>query len=531
MKLGHWVRSGDVALGAGLAGVLFTLRTMIFSAFTLVPGDAGDTRFVQLLLEYSLRWLTGHEGGRPYWDLPVFYPVKNTLAYSETLLGVAPLYWIWRVVGIGPDSSYAIWLILILALNFAASLLFFRRGLGMGILASTAGAWLIAFGSPRIAQLNHPQLAPIFWGMIALHALARQWRAPGPRPWIWPWVYGLAMALQFYSGFYSALFFALGSAILLLVALVLPKARRAFLAGLRAPAVWGSWLGAGVVSLLTLEPMAAHYLEAAHTVGVREYWVVEAWLPRIASWLFLGEPSWIYGWLSPLKAFQDLPMAHEQMIGIGLVTSALVILGFWRGWRVRASARTAGVTLAVLLVTSTYFPHVGSLWRIWYSVIPGVSALRSVSRIGIFLLIPAAYGLALWVESKPARWALAIGLGLVFLEQGRSVPSFDMPRARETITAIREEIESKNCSMFFADVVQAYEPPWKYQIDAMWAAVQTGIPTLNGYSGNFPANWGLYDITVRSVPQLDELRNASKQWSLEHGLDPAQVCQVTVRAK
>src|SRR6476646_7358941 len=141
-----------IPLGTGLLGILFTLRTLIFSGFRLVPGDAGDTRFVQLLMEYGYRWLGGHEGGRPYWDLPVFYPVKNALAYSESMLGVAPFYWIWRLLGFGPDTSYSLWLITVLAATFAAGYLLFRRGLGFGELAASAGAWFLAFGSPRIAQ-------------------------------------------------------------------------------------------------------------------------------------------------------------------------------------------------------------------------------------------------------------------------------------------------------------------------------------------------------------------------------------------
>jgi hypothetical protein len=519
-----------IPAGAGVFGLILTLRTLIFSGFRLVPGDPGDTRFVELMMEYSYRWLAGRQGARPYWDLPVFYPVKNALAYSETMLGVAPFYWLWRALGIGPDASYALWLIVMLAATFAAGYLLFRRGLRLGEPAAAASAWLLAFGSPRIAQLNHPQLTPVFWGVLAVYAAVRAWREPGPRPWVWPWVFGGAMALQFYTGFYLGSFFAIGTVLALMITLALPSVRSAFLRALRDPVVRGSWLAAGVVSLLSLAPMASHYLEAAHTVGLREYWAVEAWLPRIPSWFYLGDSSWLYGWLSPLEMFQSLPMSHEQQLGIGLVTPALVLLGLFQARRERPAARIALGVLLGLLVTSTCVPPLHSLWRLWYYTLPGVTALRSVSRIGIFLLLPAAFGLGLWVERYRSKAAILVaGLALVALEQARGVPSFDIQHARATISAMRAEIESKGCMIFFANVTDATEAPWKYQIDAMWAAVETSIPTLNGYSGNFPADWGaLYDITVRSPAQLTALRNASAAWSLEHGVNPASVCQVTV---
>jgi hypothetical protein len=507
-------------------GLLFSLFPMWISGLRFVPGDAGDVRFVQLLMEHSYQWLGGHAGGRAFWDFPAFYPVKNTLAYSETLLGVAPFYWFWRLLGAGPDLAYALWLIVMLSLNFWVGRFFLKRGLGLGELAASSGAFLLAFGSPRIAQLNHPQLTPIFYAVLAAYALMKA-VTPGRRAEIWPWVAGACCVLQFYAGYYTAIFLVISVVIGAGCALCVPVLRKQILTSLASRRVLTSWISAGLVACVALYPMASHYLAAAHTVGVREYWAVEAWLPRIQSWLYLGSSSWLYGWADFIRAFKVLPMGHEQQAGIGLLTPALVVWGLIGGWKGRPAARVAACILGVLLITSTLLPPGFSLWRIWYAIIPGVSALRSVSRIGIFLLFPAALGLAFWVDARAlpkGAWLLFF----VFLEQGRGVPAFDIVGARRTIDAIKDELNHRQCEVFFVTVRDGREPAWKYQIDAMWAAVESGVPTINGYSGNFPGDWGnLYDIAVRSPDQQAQLERSAEAWALEHR--NAKPCNIAVR--
>ncbi len=88
------------------------------------------------------------------WSPPIFYPVPNTAAYTDILLGVAPLYWPWRVVGFAPDTSYQLWMLTVVSFNYVAAVVCCRRLLKVGWPAAAVGSFVFAFGSSRIAQIG-----------------------------------------------------------------------------------------------------------------------------------------------------------------------------------------------------------------------------------------------------------------------------------------------------------------------------------------------------------------------------------------
>src|SRR5258708_8957933 len=76
-----------------------------------------------------------------------------------------------------PSTSYQLLLILMCALDYAAMLLVLRQ-LGVGPPLATLGAFFFAFGAPRVGQLGHLQLFPIFYVPLSLWALWRLLAAP-----------------------------------------------------------------------------------------------------------------------------------------------------------------------------------------------------------------------------------------------------------------------------------------------------------------------------------------------------------------
>src|SRR5215472_9256094 len=148
------------ALGIGVLGLAMVHHPMILSGFARIQTDLGDTRLIHYLLEHGYRWSRREPAHRDLWSPPFFYPTANAAAYSDLLLGVGPVYWLWRVLGAPPDLAFGSWMVSMSALNYAAGLLLFGRGLGFGMPAAAAGASLVAFGAPRVNQLGHQQLLP-----------------------------------------------------------------------------------------------------------------------------------------------------------------------------------------------------------------------------------------------------------------------------------------------------------------------------------------------------------------------------------
>src|SRR6185295_11698097 len=133
------------------AGMFLAHGPMILSGLGRVQGNLGDPRLLHYVLEHEYRWLKGDPHHRDFWDPPVFHPAKNTAAYTENLIGVAPLYMALRAVGVPLDPAFPVWLLLLSTLNFAAAALLLKSGFGRGDAASGFGALLFSFSSVRIA--------------------------------------------------------------------------------------------------------------------------------------------------------------------------------------------------------------------------------------------------------------------------------------------------------------------------------------------------------------------------------------------
>ena len=72
------------------AGMLTVFHPTIFSGFALVQTDPGDTRFNNYILEHGFLWISGDPLHTRFCDPPMFYPAKNTAAFSDILLGGRP---------------------------------------------------------------------------------------------------------------------------------------------------------------------------------------------------------------------------------------------------------------------------------------------------------------------------------------------------------------------------------------------------------------------------------------------------------
>src|SRR5262245_7215335 len=143
--------------GLAILGLVMSLWPVLRSGFRLMPTDPGDSRLNNYLLEHGYRWI---QGSAELWNPAIFFPVRGTFAYGDVLLGAAPIYWTLRAIGFEPDTAFQLWIAGCLALDYAACWLWLSRGLGLAAISSAGGAFLFAFGSARIAQLNHQQLLP-----------------------------------------------------------------------------------------------------------------------------------------------------------------------------------------------------------------------------------------------------------------------------------------------------------------------------------------------------------------------------------
>jgi hypothetical protein len=515
----------------GLVGWVLALmlahHAVLLSGLRVTQGDEGDARFVHYVLEHGFRYLRGDAAHARFWDAPMFHPATHTMAYSDPLLGVLPLYAPWRAVGMPPDTAFQFWVLTVTSLNFLSALWLLRKGFGASPGAAMVGAVLFAAGASRINQANHPQLLPQFYSVLAVGALLALARPELSRRAGAGWA-ALLMAscvAQLYAGFYWGWFLGFFLVLTGLVALGFSDTRATLVQGLRAHGpVLLLWGGVGALALL---PLVQHSLAAVREVGLRSFREAEGMVPRFATWFHMGDASWLYGWTGRLTTFARIPLEGEHRVGVGVLTLVLAGAGLWRA-RERPAARLlmGGVLVAVLIATR----YRGGLmpWWLVFHGFPGASAVRAVCRMGVWLLIPASVGLALFL-SRQARagktWTAALLGSVCLLEQGVSGSTFDPAAARADVQGVAEQV-GPGCQSFLYSPAGGSEPSWKYQLDAMWASLERGIPTLNGYSGNAPPGWALEPVVRADAPSAARLDEAVRTWSRVRGLDASDICRI-----
>jgi len=353
-KRSAWTRASWIAAAAvGAAGVLAVHHPMLLSGFGRIQTDRGDTRLIHYVLEHGYLWATGTPGHRDYWSAPFFYPLKNTIAYSDSLLSYGPFYWVWRIAGASPDLAFGLWMIAMTVMNYAAGLLVFGEALGFGAPASVAAASLLAFGAPRVNQLGHQQLLPCFYVLLTLYALARLFReddpSPGRRLRLWMLAAFGAVA-QLYGGVYLGWFLGMGLVLATSIGLALRSTRTAILAVARRD--WRAVAAAGGVGGLALLPFLVHYLPAAREMSSVYMPFRYNLHPTFGSWWNVGEGNWFWGWLISRRPFVGSLHEQEKRLGLGFLTTAACASGLYLGRRLPWCRVAIWFVLVCLLATN-----------------------------------------------------------------------------------------------------------------------------------------------------------------------------------
>jgi hypothetical protein len=415
MRVHTWAQIG-LALAIGCAGLLMVHRPTIFSGFRWLPNSPIDGRLIHYLLEHGYRWVIGQPGHKSLWDPPFFYPARNAAAYTDLLLSLGPVYWLWRGMGASPDLSFGIWMVSMSALNYLAGLLLFRKGLELDMLPASLGAFLVAFGAPRVNQAGHEQLRPCFYVLLAVFALTRLFRSRSPsrlKRWAY-WILASAgLILQLYGGFYLAWFLIVGAALTALGALVLSSCRWRFL-----ETVWrdlGMILLVGAAGLLLIVPFLLHYVPVAREVKP-DLQFCRTLHPSFSSWFNMGEGNWLWGWTVKQGLVASVgPTSDEHNLGIGLWTTLTCVLGYYLNWE-RRTCRLAALVAFAILASTTCMPQ--------YEIVSIATGACAFCLAGLYRAIdepqPRAAGLAVFVGILliirfPNLYLQALSLGVMVL--------------------------------------------------------------------------------------------------------------------
>jgi hypothetical protein len=318
----RWTQSALAALLLTVLAVVLTWPAA--TRLDTMAVDLGDPLLTTWILAWDIHALA--TAPLRFFDANMFYPRRETLAYTEHLIGLLPLVGPARLAGAGPLLAHnLVWLATFPMTGLA--MFWLVRSLTENAGAATIAAVLYAFSPFRFGQLGHVQVLSHQWLPLVLLGLHRAAR-PGGR-WRDLWLAALAFLLQALSSGYQAFFAAIAVAVFL-AWLALPATRPP----LGPLLTRGAVIGAMVAPLLL--PFFLPYRSLRNEIGlVRPIEEIAQYAARPAS--YLAAP-WTNHWLGDItEPFRG----NEAILFPGGLTLILALLGIVVAWRRRPTASAA----------------------------------------------------------------------------------------------------------------------------------------------------------------------------------------------
>lgn len=436
------------ALGYSVIAIAYTWPLAI-RLTNGVAHDLGDP-----LLNTWILWWSGTQAvplTPAWWNAPAFYPLPGILAFSEHLLGLAPISTPLILLSHQPLLGY----------NVALIAAFVLSALGAHFLAytitrrhdvSVVAAVAFAFAPYRLTQTPHIQVLSAYWTPVCLAALHRYDRTTATR---WVLVAAGAWLLQALAcGYY--LFF-----LTLLIALWLAWFAVGRWPWRRLAVVIGAFAAASVL----LAPFLLGYQAILRdTYGLnRSLGEIRSYSADVAGLLLASEDLLVWSWVHVFRR-------PESSLFPGLTIVCLVAFALYRSHPFRIGTveprrnvllRWALVLLFVLLLIATIVPIVSGTFRI---SIGGVRLL-SIAR-----------------ADKPVTLAMFAAFALLSV----------LPR-------VRLAFGRRSVLMFY--LLAAF---------AMWVCALGPDPTVIGQGARYQAPYGW----LMRLPGFDGLRVPARFWMM-----------------
>lgn len=405
--------SKTVVLAAGAYLVLTLAYTWPLAANLLhgVAHDAGDPILNAWILWWTTKAvpLTAH-----WWNAPIFYPATGALAFSEHLLGLAPIAAPLIIVTGSPLLGYNVALIATYVLS-AAGAHFLAYTVTRRHDVSAVAAVTYAFAPYRLAQVPHIQVLAGYWIPVCLAALHRYGHEPRTR---WAALAAGAWLMQgltngYYLFFLSALlalwfaWFALGR---------WPVARIVKLAGLFA------------VAAIPLAPFLLTYRNIlVETYGFsRGIDEIRAFSADAAGLLLASEDLLVWGWLHVIQRAESSLFPGVTIVvlaGLAICAARPFAIGADDSRALRILRAALAAILIVMLIASV-FPIMYGTWRLTVGGVRLISMggadrplalalAAAVMLLASFSRIREAFRrrspLAFYLLAALAMWVLALG--------------------------------------------------------------------------------------------------------------------------
>ena len=199
---GGWRGAAVWLLAAAFYAALTVVQTwpLVTRLSDVLPHDLGDPGLNAWIIWWNAQAVPLTER---WWNAPIFFPSSGALAFSETLLGLAPITTPIQWFGGSPITAYNVAFLLTFPLSALAAHALVLRLTGRHDAALIAGL-IYGFNPFRIAHFPQIQVMTSYWmplSLLGLHAYATSGKVR------WLVLFGAAWLMQALSNGYYLLFF------------------------------------------------------------------------------------------------------------------------------------------------------------------------------------------------------------------------------------------------------------------------------------------------------------------------------------
>jgi hypothetical protein len=419
-----------VAVLAGIALALLMHWPLPLHIGSDVPKDLGDP----LPQAWQIAW-GGHalqHQPLDYWQSNMYWPLENSLAFSDALVGYAPF----GLVGEGFEAAIARYDLLFLfayALAFVGPYLLARE-LGIARAGAAVAGAAFAYAPWRLEQDGHLHVISSGGIPLAIFLFVRGYRRGSGRTILAGWLVATwQLALGFTLGLMLAYLLA-ALAVLLFLSWRRIRPTRRVLAASAAGAVM--FAAMGLLLALPYREVRDDHPESERTADT-----VAAFSGGPEMFLAAPDQSTVWGPVTePVR--DGLDFVPEQTLFPGLLVLVLAGFGLARGsplsTRLRIGLGAAVLALAVLSLGFQTPAHgVPYPYRALYELAPGWDAIRTPGRLNTLTslglaLLAAAGAHALprgerpgvpGIARTPGRSVLAVALPVLVLLEGAGFPN------------------------------------------------------------------------------------------------------------
>jgi hypothetical protein len=410
-------RLAKVILVGALFTVLALLKTypLIWYFCTHLPTGLSDPLLVSWILAWDVHALT--TAPLNLFNANIFYPVQNTLAFSEHMIAVVPIFAPVYLLTGNPIFAY----------NMVFFLSFVFSGLTMFLLvhywtenfwAALVAGCLFGFAPIRFAELSHVQLANFYWAPLVFLFLDR---------FVWSkrwadlaWFAGFYW-LQMLASVYLGWFITVGVGVYMFYHMI--RIDRGLLDRAMIPHYTAFMVG----SLIVLLPFYLPYY------AIQQQWGFSTYLQECIYW----SADLVLSYLSPPYMFNNVylslvqsyfPSLHNppnnQMLFPGIVLGFLAGLGSLALARNLPPERSVQLQrlfrivliVALLLSLGPFLVILGRTtnfplpYLLFYYLVPGFHAMRVPGRFALMATLAAsvlaALGFLKASELLQGRWSL-----------------------------------------------------------------------------------------------------------------------------